>query len=261
MPAENDDLFGSRVYSLLKATKPGAAPPTPPPGAATQPPAASAGEQQQPEPQPVGTGEYIVRAGDCISSIAKDHGHFWLTIWDDAGNSDVKTQREDPNVLMPGDRLVIPPLQEKEESIAAEQRHRFKRKGEPAKFRARIMQNDKPVANKPYKFDIDGKITEGTTDPDGMVEVSLPGNAKRGKLMIEGGETYQFEFGHLEPINTLKGVQERLRNLGYAIDEISGKNDPPTRDAVLEFQRKNTLDPSGDVDQPTRDALELKHGS
>ncbi|MFN0134910.1 MAG: peptidoglycan-binding protein [Phycisphaerae bacterium] len=265
MPDENDDLFGSRVYSLLKATKPGAAPPTsPPPGSAAAQTATTSQQQADPappEPQPVGTGDYIVKAGDCISSIAKEAGHFWLTIWDDAGNSEVKTAREDPNVLMPGDRLVIPPFEEKEESIAPEQRHRFKRKGEPAKFRVRLMENDKPVANKPYKFDIDGKMTEGTTDPEGLVEVSLPGNAKRGKLMIEGGQTYAFEFGQLEPINTLKGVQERLKNLGYDIDACDGKQGPKTRDAVLEFQRKSAIEPSGDVDQGTRDALELKHGS
>ncbi len=88
--------------------------------------------------------DYTVRAGDCISSIAFDHGFFWETLWNHPKNANLKSKRLDPNILKEGDIVHIPDLSLREESRATEKRHRFKLKGAPAKLRLRILEEPKP---------------------------------------------------------------------------------------------------------------------
>lgn len=52
--------------------------------------------------------EYKVKQGDCISSIAAKYGHVPDAIWNDPANRQLKEEREDPNVLKPGDVSFIP---------------------------------------------------------------------------------------------------------------------------------------------------------
>lgn len=134
---------------------------------------------------PVGLGDHIVRAGECVSSIAKQTGHFWETIWNDAANSELKSIRKQPNVLLEGDRITVPALRPKEESGQTEMRHRFRRRGEPSHLRIRVLDQDKPMAGMPFKLIIDNSQTiEGMTDAEGVLDVPIPGNAKKGELCV-----------------------------------------------------------------------------
>jgi hypothetical protein len=91
---------------------------------------------------------YQVQPGDCISSIAFEHGFFWKTLWRHAENSELKSLRKNPNILKEGDEVVIPDLEAKIESRPTEQRHRFRLKGAPAKLRLRIVEPGAPATAK-----------------------------------------------------------------------------------------------------------------
>jgi hypothetical protein len=88
--------------------------------------------------------DYIVETGDCISSIAFDHGFFWETIWNHPKNAELKTKRKDPNILQEDDIVYTPDLTLKRVSRPTNQKHKFVRKGAPAKLRFRIMEEPKP---------------------------------------------------------------------------------------------------------------------
>jgi hypothetical protein len=138
--------------------------------------------------QPVGQGNRVVKQGDCISSIAVENGFFWKTLWEHANNRDLREARHDPNVLLPGDRVFVPEKRLRDESGATEQRHRFRKKGEPAKLRLHLLESGSPRANQPYTLAIDGKLFSGSTDGDGRLECTIPPNAKRGRLLV--GESH-----------------------------------------------------------------------
>jgi len=213
---------------------------------------------------PVGQGDYVVKKGDCISSIAMDTGHFWETIWKDTANAELKRVRKDPNVLLEGDRVTIPEVKLKEEPGETDRCHRFRRRGEPAKLRLRFYACGKPLANKPYRIDIDGQRTiEGTLDGDGSLEVGIPGMAKMARVVVgepNNEEGYEFNLGSVDPVTELSGVQQRLTNLGYPclMEERLGDS---TQAAILAFQKDKGLSETGQPDQGTQQALVDSHGS
>jgi len=212
---------------------------------------------------PVGQGDYEVGSGECMSSIALDKGYYWRTIWDHPPNSELKSVRKDPNVLMPKDRVTLPQKKEKQESGATEMRHRFVRRGEPSHFRFQAKVEDEPLRNSPYVLKVDGKKQEGTTDAEGWIEVDLPGNAHSGELVITcEGQEYRFmlNLGHMEPISEVIGVQKRLANLGFPPGPIDGIMGPRTRSAIAQFQKSQGAEPTGQLDEATRQKLAKAHG-
>ncbi|MCK4341527.1 MAG: LysM peptidoglycan-binding domain-containing protein [Phycisphaerae bacterium] len=221
--------------------------------------------QAQPDAEPVGQGDYVVRAGDCMSSIAKKTGHFWKKVWNDPNNSELKEVRKEPNVLLPKDRVTIPEIETKQEPGETEMRHRFVRRGEPAKLRMQICIEDEPVGNARYNLYIDSHEEEGTTDADGWVETKIPGNAKRGRLVVDAKRqalVFPLNLGGIDPVESNQGVQQRLSNLGYSCGSLDGKLGPKSKTALKRFQVANSHpNPNGEPDEQTRNLLKEKHGS
>jgi hypothetical protein len=63
---------------------------------------------------------------------------------------------------------------------------------------------------------------QGTTSSQGLIEQPISPNARKAVLRLgKSGIEEQFVLllGHLDPVTTINGIQERLRNL-----EIQGEN-------------------------------------
>jgi N-acetylmuramoyl-L-alanine amidase len=200
--------------------------------------------------------KYTAKQGDCVSSIAHEQGFFWKTIWD--SNPELRHKREDPNLIFPGDEVLIPEKAQRSESGETEQRHRYRLKGVPAKFRLIVELDRYPIANKSYVLKVDGQLMEGSTDDKGLIEVPISPSAKEADLEIEG-IAYKFAFGALDPLNQNLGIQERLQNLGFYHGELNGELNQETRDALWEFQDYMGIDPTGELDDETRDELLNRH--
>ena len=200
---------------------------------------------------------HTVQAGDCIQSLAVQNGLEWKALWDHPENAALKQLRKDPAVLQPGDVVKIPPKETKEKSAATDKKHTFVRKGVPAKVRMKILRDDQPRANLPYRLDIDGKLQTGNTDGEGLVEMTIPPDARQGELVVGNPgdeEIFHFQLGAVDPIDTEEGVRGRLRDLGY--DDTL-----PMEQLLKEFQGKEKLSPaSGSLDEATKSKLKAKFG-
>jgi hypothetical protein len=204
---------------------------------------------------------YQVELGDCISSIAFEHGFFPDTIWNHANNATLKEKRKDPNVLLPGDIVFVPDKRLKEVPRPTEQMHRFRCKGVPEKLKLQLLLNGVPRAQKSYKLTIDDKLKfSGITDSNGRLEHSIPPNAKEGRLIVNDDEVYDLHLGQLNPVDDVTGIQGRLRHLGFYDGPIDGEMAGEMEQAVQEFQLSAGLEPDGALDERTRNALKKAYG-
>lgn len=211
----------------------------------------------------VGDGPYIVQEGECVESIAVQNGLFWETIWNDSRNSKVKEKRGNPNLLYPGDRLHVRPIEIKEEQGAIDQKHTFVRKGVPSALHIQLMEEGKARKNLKYRLVLGNKEFTGSTDDRGRISHSVPPDVGSGMLYLgdNGGEQYRLRIRGLDPINTAKGIQARLRNLNYYIGEIDGIIGPLSRAAIRLFQDVYDLQVDGIAGPKTQAKLKEIHGS
>jgi len=205
---------------------------------------------------------YQVKQGDCISSIAFEHGFFADTIWNHPNNAELKKKRQDPNVLMPGDDVFIPDKRLKEVSEPTNNVYKFRCKNTPEKFRLQLLIDGEPRAGEEYELEIEDLKFSGKTDGQGRLEQSIPPNAKKGKLLLANGEeVYQLQLGRLNPSDEITGAQGRLWNLGFYFGAIDGKMSDELEIAIQEFQFAHDIEPDGELNQATKDAIERAYGA
>lgn len=213
--------------------------------------------------QACGAGEHEVAPGECLAGIARKAGHDWQTIWDDSANTQIRESRQDPNLLLAGDRLHVPPQEAKQEPAATEARHRFVLHSAPVQLVLQLKDEEgKPRANKAYTLDVAGAVREGYTDPSGTLREYVDPDAREALLTLtETGETFPLRLGALQTAEAIAGVQARLNNLGFHCGPVTGTWNEHTRSALKAFQSKQGLPVHGELDQATLQRLRNVHRS
>lgn len=207
--------------------------------------------------------EHVVRPGECLASLAAKLRATVDEIWELDENAELREQRQDPYVLVPGDRVMVPAPSTEAVRVIAGQRHVFQVHSSYADFQVRVDRNGKPRANAAFKLVIDGGAfeVEGVSDNDGVVRARIPASARRGVVeFTDGRGKVVFELGTLEPWDTLRGVQGRLRDLGYYLGDVDGIHGPRTARALRRFQKEQGLEVTGKADDSTKLALRSKFG-
>jgi len=201
-----------------------------------------------------------IGSDDSILNIAKANGFWWSTVWNHPNNAQLKTLRKTPEVLQEGDKVYVPKPEPKKEPKPNEARHKFKLKGEQAKFKIRLMMMDEARANEDYTLIIDDMVKTGKTDGNGVIECDIPNDAKGGTLKLQGGkEEYPITIGRLDPIDSPAGVRQRLTSLGFDAASDPAPEDEMPKETLKTFQEKYALTASGDYDAATKAKLQELH--
>jgi hypothetical protein len=212
---------------------------------------------------------HVVEQGDCLYRIAKQYGFAdWRTIYDHADNDAFRAKRPNPNVIFPGDQIAIPDKDVKEVVLPTTAKHKLRVKRPKVMLRMQLMsEQGEPLAGKPFELAFGDDLHEGTTDGDGILEAKVKASDEQGELTVWGSGDREAErwhwhirVGHLDPVEELVGVRQRLNNLGYYCAPTGDEPDDTLRYAVKGFQRLEGLEPTGEVDDATRGKLVALHG-
>jgi len=227
---------------------------------------------------------YEIQQGDYLAKIASDHGlASWQTIYNAPGNAELRALRPNPNVLQPGDRVLIPDVAATTFSIGTGAVHTFMLKRPPVGLRILVRDADgQPLPLRKYQLEIDGKVRTRRRDsaPEvagfdprnlvaGLIHEQLDSPATKGSLKLwltdenatEPDHAYDLDIGHLDPVSSASGLQARLNNLGFVCGEVDGQLGGRTEHAVRAFQQHHELEVTGRADDRTMKLLVDLHGS
>lgn len=205
---------------------------------------------------------HVVKQGECLVTIAAQHGWRPETLWDQPQNASLKELRKDMHSLLPGDVVEVPARRPRDERVPTDGVGTFQLAVVPAKLRLRLLCDEEPRAAEPYRLEYDdGQVLEGSTDGDGWVDQPLPLTVRKAVLGLkDGAEQYELAVGDLDPADTPSGAQGRLRNLGVYFGNVDGEAGPALQAALRRFQQSKGLEVTGELDEATADALRGAYG-
>lgn len=215
------------------------------------------------------TRAHIVRPGECMESIAADHGVSSQSLWSHPGNEGLRERREHPGVLRQGDIVAVPePVPGPE--VVCGQTHRFSARRPRAKLALSLEGDDgRPAAALAYRLVVGQLTMAGSTGADGELTEMVPATAREARLILEPDtermRSLTLQLGALDPLDGLDGVKQRLANLGYPREEElrefgEGRTEQLAR-ALTQFQGDEGLDETGEADEATRRRLRERHGT
>lgn len=240
---------------------------------------------------------HVVEPGEHLSSIAARFGfRSFRTIFEHPDNAELKKKRSNPNVLQPGDAIVIPDIAPKEEPAATGRVNPFVAAGNVVGLNVRVEKiggvamADRQTTAAMAERDGTGVALDppqhGQTDAKGKVAIVISAVTAEGELTLTAKEKldlsdtrFRMIVGGLNPAMDdstgdvpldpktgkpdLSGVRARLTNLGYFAG-YTERDDVQLLWAVEEFQcdhrKSHGLKVTGKLDRKTLEALRKVHG-
>jgi N-acetylmuramoyl-L-alanine amidase len=204
-----------------------------------------------------------VQQGDTILKLAHEHKIGWARIWNHPNNEALRAKRYDPNILLPGDEVFVPPVEVGVRSASTGLTHKFQLKSPPYFFVLYLRdERGEPFANVKYVLKVGGATFSGKTTPEGRIAHEVDPTAREGTLEYwdpadpEVPTKWKLAIGGLDPVDDVRGVQTTLLNLGYTPGPATGSMNEKTKSALKDFQRHIGIEnPTGEMDDRTRAAL------
>jgi len=211
--------------------------------------------------------DYVIRQGDYLAKLAQRFGFDAEVVWNDQRNSELRRQRESPDVLCPGDVLALPEGEDIVLPLAREAGNLFVATVEEITLTLHFRVGAAPIADEPYEVRGPGEPAKARTDGEGRLILVVPAHAEELEIYFPARHSIvPLRIGHLDPPETISGARGRLVNLGYYgyayADEH--RDDPEAFERALRaFQEDHAssfeLRPTGKLDGPTIKALKAVH--
>jgi hypothetical protein len=174
---------------------------------------------------------YVIRQGDYLAKLASKFGFDADAVWTDDKNTALKELRKDPNILFPGDVLYIPDATNDvatPTSLKTGTSNDFTSSPPTVPITHKFL--NPCFASQPYIVHELPDLTGLTTDGGGTATFSVPVTLETITLVFTAtGQTFVYDIGALDPIQTASGVFQRLQSLGFIDPSVTFNPGDPSQ--------------------------------
>lgn len=213
---------------------------------------------------------HTIQQGETLTRIAQQYKFTsWKDLYNHPDNAQFRTLRDNPDIILPGDQIIIPDPEPKKVPIKAGASHTFQLKKEVEYLNISLKgANSDSLKGTRVVLNVGEERIDLVLSGDKPLKVPLSnGNEASGVLEIydtpedeEPSQTIDLLVGHLDPVEELSGIQARCNMLGHhcgVVDGIMGGN---TREGVKSFQLKYQLEVDGEPGSKTQEKLKEIYG-
>ena len=219
---------------------------------------------EPPPPTDTTAGTYVVQQGDTLARIAKANGiGLAKDIYNHPANAKFRRKRPNPNIMYPGDQIVMPEPSDEPFRLRMNTVHEFYKGPEKEKLVLKLI----GMANKRAILTAGGSSIDKKVDENGHLQVEVDTDVNEAELKIFLDENssqptyiYPLKLAHLDPIDTVAGVQGRCNNLGFDCGVVDGVMGEKTKSGISAFQQHHKLTVDGIAGPETQAKLEEIYG-
>jgi hypothetical protein len=159
----------------------------------------------------------VIKQGDYLAALAHKFDFDADDVWGHDKNTDLRQARPNPNILNPTDILYIPDqVNKKPKSFSLNTGATNTFVSDAPKTKIAIRFDDEDLKNQAYTVDELPELTDLKTGDDGTASLSIPVTLQSFTIeFTESGAAFTIFVAHLDPIDKLNGIAQRLQNLGY----------------------------------------------
>lgn len=209
--------------------------------------------------------KHKVKDNESVISLSHLYGIPVDKIWNHPDNQKLKDKNRTPGILCTGDELTIPDKEINEVEIQTGKLVKIKVKRiSTTNLSIRFYLNGKSRANETYLLKIENNEFRGKLEDDGKLDIKVPVNAKEAVIFLgnrSSQQKYILKIGDLDPVSEVRGVKQRLMNLGFFWGELNSTMDAQIRSTIKYFQKKYKLNETGEIDSATQNKLREIYGS
>lgn len=207
-----------------------------------------------------------VEQGECLSTIAAMYGWAdWRKVYEASENEPLRKLRPNPNVLFPGDQVIIPQPQRKPLKLETGKVHTIVVKRPKVSLRIQTTESfDGEALKGTFRLFIDGATVpiEGPIN-GGLIDVAVPMGSKEAKIILldDAGaavDELALLLGHKDPLDTIPGALSRLSLIGI---EPADETPEAIEECIRFFQQCFDLPEDGTLNVETQAALEKIGGT
>jgi hypothetical protein len=204
-----------------------------------------------------------VEQGQSLAHIAFQHRVHMRALLDAPENRELLARRS-MNILFEGDEVFIPDEPPKQIGIPTGRSHRFVYQPRTLPVRLQFLQGGVPRSHEPIDWRVAGaEWVEDRLDADGWLRAAVPLDATELEVVFhpetDYAQTRVMRLAHLDPAEEVRGIQQRLNNLGFACGAEDGDAADRTKAAIEDYQRAHGLAETGELDDSTCAHLGGRH--